>query len=252
MHATPLTPGEYVWGKFAAVLACTLGVLAIHLLAMIFFFHVLPGDAEQGHPRAVSRSELPPAGAGVLAADDRLPGGNSLAIGEWTRRPILVFLLPLALVMVDLFFLWSWSPSWLDPRINRVLMLVDPGGFRWLNETWLKVDRGVSFYNTAAIPLDRAFLVSRLVFVVLGLGAVALSREALREHACAGTRREPAGRARARLAGEPVSSAIPHQPLASLGMAATAAGSDLRAPGRLPGSSLPSLRRVPASTSSSP
>jgi hypothetical protein len=53
-------------------------------------------------------------------------------------------------------------------------MLVDPGGLRWLNETWLKVDRGVSFYNTTAIPYDTGFLISRLVLVLLGLGAVAL------------------------------------------------------------------------------
>ena len=54
-------------------------------------------------------------------------------------------------------------------------MWVDPSGYRWLNETWLKVDRGVNFYNTAAIPLDRGFLISRLILVALGLGAVGLS-----------------------------------------------------------------------------
>ena len=55
-------------------------------------------------------------------------------------------------------------------------MWIDPAGFRWLNETWLKVDRGVSFYNNEAIPPDRGFLISRVVFVALGLVAVALSR----------------------------------------------------------------------------
>ena len=56
------------------------------------------------------------------------------------------------------------------------MMLLEPSGVRWLNETWLKVDRGVSFYNTSAIPLDLGFVISRLAFVALGLGAVALSR----------------------------------------------------------------------------
>ena len=56
------------------------------------------------------------------------------------------------------------------------MMLIDPAGFRWLNETWLKVDRGVSFYNTAAIPFDWGFLISRAAFVVLGFGSVAWSR----------------------------------------------------------------------------
>ncbi len=73
------------------------------------------------------------------------------------------------------FFLWEWSPSWLDPRIDYALMMIDSSGFRWLNETWLKVDRGVSFYNTAAIPLETGFLFSRAAFIGLGLLAVALS-----------------------------------------------------------------------------
>ena len=96
--------------------------------------------------------------------------GVSFAVGEWTRRPVLVFLLPVAVLMVDVFFLWDWSPSWLDPRLDRALMLIDPAGFRWLNETWLKVDRGVSFYNTAPIPLDAGFLASRAALVAAGAG----------------------------------------------------------------------------------
>jgi ABC-2 type transport system permease protein len=59
-------------------------------------------------------------------------GDATLAIGEWTRRSILVFIIPLALMMVDL-FVWSWSPGWLDARINRAMMLIEPGGFCWLN-----------------------------------------------------------------------------------------------------------------------
>ena len=45
LHSTPLGPGEYVWGKFVAVLVCTLAVLAIHLSAMVFCFHILPNAA---------------------------------------------------------------------------------------------------------------------------------------------------------------------------------------------------------------
>jgi len=40
----------------------------------------------------------------------------------------------------------------LEPTAGTVTL--DPGGFRWLNETWLKVDRGVRFHNTAPVPLD--------------------------------------------------------------------------------------------------
>ncbi len=53
-------------------------------------------------------------------------------------------------------------PSWLDPRVDRFLMLIDPSGFRWLNETQLKVDRGVAFYNSASIPLDGTIIANRL------------------------------------------------------------------------------------------
>jgi len=221
LHATSLTPGEYVWGKFAAVLACALGVLAIHLLAMVFFFQVLPGDAEKdirGPFHALNY--IRPALVFSLPTIVFL-AGTSLAIGEWTRRSILVFIIPLALMMADL-FIWSWSPGWLDPRINRIMMLVEPGGFRWLNETWLRVDRGVNFYNTAAIPFDRAFLLSRLVFILLGLGAVSLSRRhfasTLRGHSS-----RASGPARA-ISPESQSMAVPHQPLAALGMAGTRPG----------------------------
>src|SRR6185437_1299080 len=86
-----------------------------------------------------------------------------------------VYLLPVLIVLVEMFFLMDWSPSWLDTRLNRALMLIDPSGFRWLNETWLKVDRGVRFYNASPIPPDPGFLASRLVWAALGLGAGAVS-----------------------------------------------------------------------------
>ena len=75
-------------------------------------------------------------------------------------------------MLVDGFFLWDWSPNWLDPRINDLMMWIDPSGFRWLNETWLKIDRGVSFYNNEPIPFDRGFVISRIVMVGLGFFAV--------------------------------------------------------------------------------
>src|SRR5262249_54080479 len=70
------------------------------------------------------------------------------------------------------FFLWDWSPSWLSPRINHLLMLIDPAGRRWLQETWMKVDRGAAFYNHATLVFDVPFLLSRLAFVAVGLAAV--------------------------------------------------------------------------------
>jgi ABC-type transport system involved in multi-copper enzyme maturation permease subunit len=174
LHATPLKPAEYVWGKFAAVLTAAFAVLAIHLLAMVFFFHFWPTTAEIGirGPFQLGNYVRP---ALVFSAPMIVfIAGTSLAIGELTRKPILVFLLPLMMLLVSVFFLWDWSPGWLSPAVNRSLMLLDPGGFRWLQERWLKVDRGVAFYNTAPIPFDAGFLTSRLVLGLIGLAAVAL------------------------------------------------------------------------------
>jgi ABC-2 type transport system permease protein len=174
LHATPLRVGEYVWGKFGAVLACFLVVLGLHLLFMMFFNHLVPNERslEIRGPFDLVHYLRP---ALVMAVPTIVfLVGVSFAIGARTRQPILLFVLPIAALLVCGFFLWEWSPSWLDPRINRVLMLLDPSGFRWLQESWLKGDRGVAFYNTASVPFDNAFLVSRAVFLALGLGSVAL------------------------------------------------------------------------------
>ncbi|HEV3386911.1 MAG TPA: M1 family aminopeptidase [Gemmata sp.] len=173
LHSTPLRVGEYVWGKFAAVLVCFVAVLGLHLLCMMFFNHLVPNERSLEisgpfDPWHYLRPAL------VIAVPTLVfLTGISFAIGTWLRRPILLFVLPLAALLVCGFFLWEWSPSWLDPRINRLLMLLDPSGFRWLNETWLKSDRGVQFYNTASVPFDPPFLMSRLAFLLIGLGSVA-------------------------------------------------------------------------------
>ena len=176
LRSSCLTVGEYVWGKFFAVLFAFLGVLGLNLLALIVFSHLVPNQQslEIRGPFVLSNYLIP---AIVLA----LPTiiflcGVSFAVGEWTRRPILLFFLPVAELLVCGFFLWEWSPVWLDPRLNRLLMLVDPSAFRWLNETWLKGDRGVHFYNEQPIHFDAGLLISRFCFLAVGLGAVALSQ----------------------------------------------------------------------------
>jgi len=172
LHATPLTAGEYIWGKFGAVLASFVGALGIHTFLAVFFNHAMPSPvaSEVRGPFEIANYVVPAAVFGLPAIV--FVGGASFALGERFRRPILVFVLPLALLMACGFFLMNWSPTWLDPRINAFLGLIDPSGFRWLNETWLKVDRGVNFYNTAAIGFDAPFLLSRAAFIVAGLLAV--------------------------------------------------------------------------------
>jgi ABC-2 type transport system permease protein len=176
LHSSSLRIGEYVWAKFGSVLGAFLAVLVLHLLLMMFCNHLLPNERslEIRGPFVLYNYLIP---ALVFAVPTIVfAAGVSFAVGELTRRPILLFILPIVALLVCGFFLWDWSPNWLDPRINRVLMLIDPSGFRWLNETWLKGDRGVRFYNTARIPFDGGLIASRLCFLALGLGAVVLSQ----------------------------------------------------------------------------
>ena len=179
LRSTPLSPREYAWGKFLAVLGGFGIALGLHLLFSMFFNQLVPNPhtAEIRGPFELANYLRP---ALVFAAPALVFfGGVAFYLGERTRRPLLVFLFPLAVFLLSIFFLWEWSPSWLDPRLNRALMLVDPSGFRWLNETWFRLDRGARFYNTARISLDAAFLASRAVFLGLGLGAVWLAERGL-------------------------------------------------------------------------
>lgn len=172
LHATPLEPEEYVLGKFLAAAGSFVVLLGIHLLFMAFFNHVMP-NAEAAEIRG-------PFSAGHFVRPAfylSLPTvfyltATSFAIGIWARKPILIFFFPVALVLFCGFFLWDWSPSWLDPRINNLLMILDPSGVRWLTETWLKVDRGVEFYNTRPIGFDTTFLLNRLLVIAIGIVSV--------------------------------------------------------------------------------
>ncbi len=176
LHATPLRPGEYVWGKFLAALVASLGMLGFQVLLSAFFKQVVTA---QSQPELIGNfsllAYLQPAvlfGVPLIV----FMAGVSFAIGERTRRPILVNMFPLALLLVSIFVLWLWTPSWLDERGNRFLMCVDPTGFRWLNQTWLEVDRGAEFYNYNLIGFDFAFYASRALMVLIGVGAVLSSQ----------------------------------------------------------------------------
>lgn len=176
LHATPLTPAEYVWGKYAATLAGFVTLLGAHLALMAIFNHVLPhGDnVETIGPFALA-SYLRPA---LLFAVPSLVGmaGVGLAIGTLTRRPILIFAFPVAAILLGSTLVWNWSPSWLAPAVNHLLVVLDPAGIRWLNETWINVDRGVDFYNRAPLRGDLWFWLNRALVLALGLGAVLLTQ----------------------------------------------------------------------------
>jgi ABC-type transport system involved in multi-copper enzyme maturation permease subunit len=179
LHSMRLTPSEYVWGKFGAVLITFLVVLVSHLLFTMICNHLLPNaEADRIRGPFALVNYLRP--AAVMAFPALLFFlGISFLVGESTRRPILVFVTPVTVFLVCIFFLMDWAPTWLDPSINRLLMWIEPSGYRWLNETWLKLDRGVDFYNTTPVGYDLPFLLSRVAYVLVGIGAVGLARRHL-------------------------------------------------------------------------
>jgi ABC-2 type transport system permease protein len=217
LHSTPLRPSEYVWGKFLALVAAFLAALSVHLLLAAFFNHVVPNPdaAEIRGPFALANYLRPALVFGLPTLVFYL--GVAFFLGERWRRPVSVFLFPTALLMAD-FFLWDWSPTWLDPRLNRLLMLIDPAGFRWLNETWIKLDRGADFYNHARLGLDAGFAVSRLAFLGLGMLGVALAQRHLGRAAAAQTTGWRLRRRRAVPLEEHGAAAVSPRPLAALTM----------------------------------
>lgn len=179
LHSTPLTPGEYVWGKFCGVALAFALLLGLDLGMRAFCNHALASaqSSEFVGPFSAWNYLRPALWLGVPML--LFLGGASFLVGVWTRKPILVFALPTLLMLVCLFFLWSWEPSWLPVAIDRVLMLVDPSGMRWLDHTWLKVDRGADFYNTQPIGIDAAFGASRICLAGLGLAGVGVASRLL-------------------------------------------------------------------------
>ena len=103
LHATPLRAGEYVWAKFAAVLTGSSVMLGMHLAAMMFFYHVLPNaDAQEFRGTFHFSNYLMPA-LWFWVPMIVFLSGLSFLFGEWTRRPVAVFLLPLAIVLLEHF-----------------------------------------------------------------------------------------------------------------------------------------------------
>jgi ABC-type transport system involved in multi-copper enzyme maturation permease subunit len=172
LHSTPMTPGEYVWGRFFAVVGGFVVMMVWQGAAAAFFNHAVPNPElnEIRGPFAAASYLVPAVTIGLPFIV--FYAGLSMYLGERTRSAVMVFVLPVVTLLVCGFFLWTWSPSWLDLRLNRFMQVLDPSGYRWLNETHLKVDRGVQFYNTAHVPYDGLFWLNRLWQVVVGLGAL--------------------------------------------------------------------------------
>lgn len=173
LHSSPLRAGEYIWGKYAAVLATYVVILAFHIGFSMLCNHALPhgGNAEFIGPFSAANYLRPMLVFGLPLLV--LFTGTCFAIGGATRLPVLVFSFPIGVLLLDAFFLWDWSPAWLPLGVNRLLQFADPTGLRWMKETWLLVDKGVDFYNKQPIGLDALVIAQRFAIVVVGLGCVA-------------------------------------------------------------------------------
>ena len=176
LHSTPLRPGEYIWGKFLAALLASVAVVLVLPLSTGVLTHFLPDAGSPDiygpfHLIAYVRPTLV-----FLVPAVVFTAGVTFALGRWTGRPILVFLFPVIVFLLCNGLLWGTYPPRISEGLSDVLRYADPSGFRWLKESWLLMDRGISFYNTRPVAYDTPFLLSRAGFVLLGLLLVDLSR----------------------------------------------------------------------------
>ncbi len=180
LHSTRLRTSEYLLAKILGCGLLVAFVLLANILLPIFFMHVLPHPERSEYigPFAWSNYWQPVFKLVVPALV--FTGLTAFALGTLTRKSILVFLFPTVNLLVFGLFLNSWSPIWLDVRVNHLLNCLDMSGMRWLEEVYFKVDRGANFYNAQPVVLDFPFLVSRIAYVLVGCGIFALTVPAFR------------------------------------------------------------------------
>lgn len=227
LHSTPLTPAEYIAGKFGGVLVMIAVAVLLHLGIALAVLQLLPTDELVRGPFRLTNF----VGTLTLFA---VPGvvfcaGLAFAAGERARQPMAAYAVPIAYFLAVTFFLWTWNPSWLPAGVNRLLMLIDPTALRWLRQTLFDVDRGVAFYNTAPLALDATFWTNRFLTLAVPLAAVAWSVRHCRQ-TIGGDR--PAGRwfGRSRRPSPDAPASLPTaaltqaRPLRDLGMSSRAPG----------------------------
>ncbi len=216
LHSTPLTPGEYVCGKLAGILAAALLAITFHAgLAILWSESGALFGAPAVHGPFQLGNFLFPALA-FLVPGAVFCAGVSFAVGARTRSAMAVWAVPVALFTVGILGL-STAPS--RGFLDALFTLLDPWGTRWLSENVFRADRGAAFYNTAPLPFDAAFIGTRLFLLSLAIGAVVLATRHLRST----LRGEGGTPSRRPAVSEPVSTAA-FLPLGDLGMTARPPG----------------------------
>jgi ABC-2 type transport system permease protein len=176
LHATPLSPGEYVWGKFLAAAGTCLATVAVFAILAAVFTHVMPDpERPEAYGPFTLRIYVVPTLVFIVPAV-LFVAGLTFLLGRLSGRPILIFFVPVAFYLFYWSFFWRWNPPELSPTARFWLQMLDPSGFRWLRQNFLTVDRGIAYYNTHPIDYSPAFLLSRLGVALVGLGFVDLAR----------------------------------------------------------------------------
>lgn len=176
IHSTPLTTGQYIWGKFLAAYVASLGVVAVFMGIWIFFAHGTPNlaDPEIYGPFALTNYFRPFLVFIVPAVT--VAAGASFLVAAIFRRGLALFIFPVFSFFTFNTLVWFWYPSDMGPGAVRWLQWLDPSGFRWLKQNWLVVDRGLTFYNLEPVAYDVPFLVSRLLWIAVGFAFVVLAQ----------------------------------------------------------------------------
>ena len=222
LHSTPLSPGEYVWGKFLGVVGTCLAVLALFVVMVILFTHGMPNpERPEAYGPFALRIYVVPVLV-ILLPTTLFVAGLAFALGRLFGRPILIFFVPVLFFVFYWGFFWGWNPPELSQTARFWFQMFDPSGFRWLRQNFLTVDRGIAFYNTRPIDYSAAYLLSRLGWALAGLALVDLARRHF-----AGklkTARKVTRRQRATAAEPPATAKPSSAPLGVLGMTSRGRG----------------------------
>ena len=125
LHSTPLSPAEYLAGKFTGVLFALACAAGLHLLMALGWYEgaaFFGTDLVQGpfHLSSYLLAVLLFLGPGLFFC-----AGTAFAIGEITRSPMAVYAVPTVLFLVTLGGNIPRPASALDVVLNPVLSLFD-------------------------------------------------------------------------------------------------------------------------------
>ena len=222
LHSTPLSPGEYVWGKFLGVAGTCLAVLALFVAMVILFTHGMPNpERPEAYGPFALRIYVVPILV-ILLPTTLFVAGLAFALGRLFGRPILIFFVPVLFFVFYWSFFWGWNPPEMSQTARFWFQMIDPSGFRWLRQTYLTVDRGIAFYNSRPIDYSPAYLLSRSGWALAGLALVDLARRHFAGRLK--TARKVTRRQRKMTVEAPATAKPSSAPLGALGMTSRARG----------------------------